>query len=300
MDIWVTLNQAILSPLSIITCFALLWIQLGPSMLAGMGTIFILFPINGFLAKSNQEFRAKEIALADQRIKYITEALTSMKVIKFYGWEEKIHEKIEKTRKEELEMRKTCAFYEAYQSCILIITPILTALSSFLVLQAASPSDFTASNIFSAMSLFNVMRFQVSTLPGVIQGLLDVQVSLKRIRNFLLRDCIEERVNTVMHDISLILPTSSYSWESTFLPVSSLLPVKLEEDKLKSEKVKSTDTSVLELKSDDSAQMVSFTIPVDIKVLKGELVAICGEVGSGKSTLISCILGEYCLVYFSY
>lgn len=141
---------------------------------------------------------------------------------------------------------KMCAFIEAAINVFLIVSPILISLASFLVLALVSPADLTglertihinksfihvysinvfwtlyfhsAVRVFTAMSLFNVMRFQLSSVPAVLTAVLDVwvrilletwnekvlvshlnwvflflqaRVSLVRIRNFMLRDEID-------------------------------------------------------------------------------------------------------------
>jgi ATP-binding cassette subfamily C (CFTR/MRP) protein 1 len=51
MDIWAQLYLLVTAPLSIAASFALIWVQVQWSTLAGVGVIVSLFPVNAWMAK---------------------------------------------------------------------------------------------------------------------------------------------------------------------------------------------------------------------------------------------------------
>lgn len=111
-----------------------------------------------------------------------------------------------------------------------------------------------ANTAFVSIALFNILRFPLTVLPGVISALINANVSLSRIRNFLLRD--ENKEDDISYDD---------------IPGVAL---------------KVTDTN---LGWDNKA---AFLKNLNLNVKKGKLVAVVGQVGSGKSSLLSGILGE--------
>ena len=68
------------APLQIVLSIALLWVTMGPSVLAGVGAMVLLLPLNfisGFISK---KFQVKLMRMRDERIKMINEILNGIKV----------------------------------------------------------------------------------------------------------------------------------------------------------------------------------------------------------------------------
>ena len=65
------------------------------------------------------------------------------------------------------------------------------ALATFGTFVATSDEPLTAERAFVALSLFNVLRFPMSTLPNLISNIVQASVSLKRLSTFLQYDEID-------------------------------------------------------------------------------------------------------------
>ena len=70
------------SPLQIALAMWLLWGILGPSVLAGLGVMVLLIPINGYLATLQRNLQIEFMTRKDARIKLMNEVLNGMKVRK--------------------------------------------------------------------------------------------------------------------------------------------------------------------------------------------------------------------------
>lgn len=59
----------------------LLWDTLGLSVLAGVGLLVILVPVNGYLAFHQQNLQKQNLQWKDRRVKLIHEILSGIKVL---------------------------------------------------------------------------------------------------------------------------------------------------------------------------------------------------------------------------
>jgi len=140
-------------------------------------------------------------------------------------------------------------------SFIWVCAPLIVSVVSFGTFVLIDKNNvLDANTAFVSLSLFNVLRFPLTVLPGVISALINANVSLSRIRNFLLRD--ENKTDDITYDdlpgVAVTVTDTNLGW----------------------------DTKVANLKN------------LNIKINKGKLVAVVGQVGCGKSSLLAGILGE--------
>lgn len=292
-DIWATLFQVVTAPLSIAACFVLIWMQVGASMLAGLGTIILLFPVNTRIAQTMQAYRALELKCTDRRIKLVTEALSAAKIIKIYGWEPSFTARIQAARQDELDMRKWSAYLEGMSQCVLVVTPVLVSLVTFLV-YAATGGTLTATIVFVTMALFNVMRFQLSTFPTILASVFDARVSFARLAAFLVRDELDMPVLRLMRsdeqsapdngqgagDVAVVAidAGTEFSWDEPFAPALPALAA--------------AAVDAAAVKAADDVQPFVLKVGDALTIRAGEVIAVIGPVGSGKSTLLAALLGE--------
>ncbi|OWF40077.1 Multidrug resistance-associated protein 1 [Mizuhopecten yessoensis] len=113
-----------------------------------------------------------------------------------------------------------------------------------------------AEKAFVSLSLFNILRFPLSMLPQVISSIVQVSVSVKRLQHFLDNEQLDifsiDRDTSAKHSITI--EKGTFTWE------------------------KETETPTLR--------------EINLEVPDGSLVAVVGSVGSGKSSILSAILGE--------
>lgn len=61
-----------------------LWRELGPSVLAGLGLMILLVPVNYYLSNVQRKYQFSQMKFKDDRIKLINEILNGIKVSKRY------------------------------------------------------------------------------------------------------------------------------------------------------------------------------------------------------------------------
>uniref|UniRef100_A0A8C0LIC3 Multidrug resistance-associated protein 1 n=1 Tax=Canis lupus dingo TaxID=286419 RepID=A0A8C0LIC3_CANLU len=243
MDLATYINMIWSAPLQVILALYLLWLNLGPSVLAGVAVMILMVPLNAVMAMKTKTYQVAHMKSKDNRIKLMNEILNGIKVLKLYAWELAFKDKVLAIRQEELKVLKKSAYLAAVGTFTWVCTPFLVALSTFAVYVTVDKNNILdAQKAFVSLALFNILRFPLNILPMVISSIVQASVSLKRLRIFLSHeelepDSIERRPGVA-----------------------------------------------------DAEHLCHFSITFSIP--EGSLVAVVGQVGCGKSSLLSALLAE--------
>lgn len=126
-DVGNTLNMLWSAPLQIVLSTYFLWQELGPSTLAGVAILLLLFPLNGVMAKVSKKLIVKNMKNKDERVKIVNEIISGIRVLKLYAWEKSFEEQVLKVRSRELEVLKKIAYVKALNSFIMNLLPFLVS-----------------------------------------------------------------------------------------------------------------------------------------------------------------------------
>ncbi|XP_050561843.1 multidrug resistance-associated protein 1 isoform X2 [Spodoptera frugiperda] len=251
------LNMIWSAPLQIALALYFLWGILGPSVLAGLAVMIILIPVNGLIANRVKTLQIRLMKYKDERVKLMNEVLNGIKVLKMYAWEPSFEDQILKIRNKEMNVLKQTAYLNSATSFIWSCAPFLVSLMSFGCFVLVNDTEVLDSKrAFVALSLFNILRFPLSMLPNVISNVVQTSVGIKRLNKFM--NCDELDITSVEHDPKDPNPISIENGHFTWGDQDS-------EPSLKN---------------------------INLHVPRGSMVAIVGAVGSGKSSLLSALLGE--------
>ncbi|XP_043350056.1 multidrug resistance-associated protein 1 isoform X3 [Dermochelys coriacea] len=258
MDLTTYINMIWSAPLQVILALYLLWQNLGPSVLAGVAVMILLVPVNAVMAMKTKTYQVAHMKSKDNRIKLMNEILNGIKVLKLYAWELAFKEKVLGIRQEELKVLKKSAYLAAAATFTWVCAPFLVALSTFAVYVLVDKNNvLDAQKAFVSLALFNILRFPLNILPMVISSMVQASVSLKRLRLFLSHEELEPdsiiRGSVKDAEGSIIVKNATFSWSRNDPP---------------------------------SLNDINFIVP------EGSLIAIVGQVGCGKSSLLSALLGE--------
>ncbi|XP_063479786.1 multidrug resistance-associated protein 1 isoform X3 [Symphalangus syndactylus] len=211
MDLATYINMIWSAPLQVILALYLLWLNLGPSVFAGVAVMVLMVPVNAVMAMKTKTYQVAHMKSKDNRIKLMNEILNGIKVLKLYAWELAFKDKVLAIRQEELKVLKKSAYLSAVGTFTWVCTPFLAS------------------------------------------------VSLKRLRIFLSHeelepDSIERRpVKDGGGTNSITVRNATFTWAKGDPP---------------------------------TLNGITFSIP------EGALVAVVGQVGCGKSSLLSALLAE--------
>uniref|UniRef100_A0A336KB87 ABC-type glutathione-S-conjugate transporter n=1 Tax=Culicoides sonorensis TaxID=179676 RepID=A0A336KB87_CULSO len=255
MDLTTYLNMLWSAPLQISLSLFFLWMILGPSVLAGLSVMIVLIPVNGYFANKIKILQIKQMQNKDERVNLMNQILNGIKVLKLYAWEPCFKNQISNVREKEIKVLKQAAYLNAGTSFIWSCAPFLVCLVTFSTYVLASDENIlTPTKAFVALVLFDIIKLPLALLPMLVVYIVETSVSLKRINKFLNAEEL-----------------SSANVEKCIAEASAIL--------IENGKFQWNDEEII-LKN------------INMKVHKKSLVAIVGSVGSGKSSLLSAILGE--------
>uniref|UniRef100_A0A8C5SK09 ABC-type glutathione-S-conjugate transporter n=1 Tax=Laticauda laticaudata TaxID=8630 RepID=A0A8C5SK09_LATLA len=241
MDFTVYMHQLWSSPLQIIISLVFLWTELGPSVLAGIGVLVLLIPLNAVLVTKSRRIQVKNMKHKDERMKIMNEILNGIKILKFFAWELSFQKQVEKIRAWELKGLLHFFHLQSFGIFIFSCAPILVSVATFAVYVMVDEDNILdAQKAFTSIALFNILRFPLGMFPLTLSSMVQVSSLTRNI-------CIERRTCAVkFHE-------ASFAWNQD------------------------SDVTIKD---------------ITLEIAHGSLVAIVGSVGSGKSSLISAMLGE--------
>ncbi|EAR97449.2 ABC transporter family protein (macronuclear) [Tetrahymena thermophila SB210] len=186
-----------------------------------------------------------------------------------YAWEEAFVKFVQIIRENEISKILIIQIIYSFQQSFTSIVDMLACLISFLsIYYFGDPSVLTVPKMISVMDLFSYTKYELVTYISTgITGLLEFKVIIKRILAVL---TIQEQSIQQITDLST---------------KSQLEPLILD---------KSLPRGKITMK--DFSAYWNLQTPVlkniNLDIQNGDLVAIIGRIGSGKSSLLSCILQE--------
>ncbi|XP_068170423.1 ATP-binding cassette sub-family C member 12 [Antennarius striatus] len=261
-------------------------IVLGYTALTGVFIYLIFIPVQFYLAKLINTFRWKAMVLTDSRVRTMNEILSSIKLIKMYAWEDSFEEKIAGIRKNEKTKLEIVSYVQNINVSITSIIPILATVVTFIV-HTLLKFDLNTTDAFTTIAIFNSMRFCLALMPLSVKALAEAAVSIKRLRKLLL---IQNPESYLRQDddsgSAIVMKNATFSWTKPERMLDSQPSLANGVDAHIVEEMSQTET----ISTFPALRNISITLP------KGNLLGVCGNVGSGKTSLISSILEQMYLL----
>ncbi|GFS21816.1 multidrug resistance-associated protein 1 [Elysia marginata] len=194
--------------------------------------------------------------IGDRRLKLVSEVLDGIKVIKLHGWEPLFSDKIISLRRQELRVLLHVALFGILETFAFTASKFwmtFCILAAFVALRSSHHLD--AKRAFLIINYINIINIAVLSLPLVVKLAVKMRLSIERISEFLQTEEVNETdLNRDNEDPCAIRITKSeFKWETAG-------PTILRD--------------------------------INVEVMPGQLVAVVGTVGSGKSSLLAAALGE--------
>jgi len=244
-----------LAPISSIFLIGMLITHLGLAGLFGMCYMFVAMIFGALIVSTNFLQYVRWQNFTDHRMHYLMELLTHIRVIKSLGYENLAYERVKKARDGELIANKTSAVVGSLVLVNFQSVPWVSMILT-LVLMAKFGRPITARHLFIVHRIMVTLLSTLGILESGLAEMLNVPNSFNRIKAFLAQP---ERPRDVVRKPSEEEGAPVVSFNGTFSYMPSWPPA---------------------LKD------------VHFNIYPGEVVAVVGSVGSGKTSLMLAIMGE--------
>ncbi|GAA6044266.1 hypothetical protein JCM8097_004322 [Rhodosporidiobolus ruineniae] len=254
--------------------FISLYNLLGWTMLAGVAVMVASMPLTALIARYQTKLQREQMKNKDQRTSIMSEILNNIRSIKLYAWEDSFAQRLFAVRNDkELAMLKKMGYLSASSNFLWSFTPFAVAFSTFALFSAVSGKPLTSDIIFPSITLFQLLSFPLAVLPIVFASLVEAYVSIDRITDFL---CAKEIQSDA---VNIDVPSRELKLGDELISVQH------------------GDFTWAPLPAPDAANPSPQSAPltledITLSLKKGELLAVVGRVGAGKSSLLSAVLGE--------
>ncbi|XP_010540924.1 PREDICTED: ABC transporter C family member 5-like [Tarenaya hassleriana] len=244
-------------PLQIVLALAILYRSVGVAALATLVATIVSILVTIPLARIQEEYQDRLMSAKDERMRKTSECLRNMRVLKLQAWEDRYRVILEEMRGTEFKWLRKALYSQAFITFIFWSSPIFVAAITFAT-SIGTGTRLTAGGVLSALATFRILQEPLRNFPDLVSMMAQTKVSLDRISGFLQEEELQEDAATVlprgMSNTAVEIRNGCFCWDPCS-PRPTLSGICL-------------------------------------KVKRGMRVAVCGVVGAGKSSFLSCILGE--------
>ncbi|KAJ7050501.1 multidrug resistance-associated ABC transporter [Mycena amicta] len=253
---------ALSGPLQISLAFISLYNLIGWACFVGVAIMIASMPITTAIARALKRMQEQQMKNRDERTRLMSELLSNIKSIKLYAWESAFISRIMAVRNDrELRMLKKIGLLNSFSMTLWSGIPLLVAFSSLATAAWTSSSPLTADVIFPCISLFMLLQFPIAMLSNVLSSIIESLVSVKRLSDFFGASELQPDAREIIHtpnlepgDEVLNITNAEFRW--------------------------------------DSKEVVPTLENINLVARKGQLTAVMGRVGAGKTSLLSAIIGD--------
>ncbi|TKY52781.1 ABC transporter C family member 5 [Spatholobus suberectus] len=244
-------------PLQIVLALLILYKNVGIASVATLIATIISIVVTVPLARIQEDYQDKLMAAKDERMRKTSECLRNMRILKLQAWEDRYRLKLEEMRGVEFKWLRKALYSQAFVTFIFWSSPIFVSAVTFAT-SILLGGQLTAGGVLSALATFRILQEPLRNFPDLVSTMAQTKVSLDRISGFLQDEELQEDATIVLprgiSNMAIEIKDGVFCWDSS-LPRPTLSGIHM-------------------------------------KVERGMTVAVCGMVGSGKSSFLSCILGE--------
>ncbi|KDO23428.1 hypothetical protein SPRG_11521 [Saprolegnia parasitica CBS 223.65] len=262
---------AFVSPIMLGAVFVMVGNELGWQVgLVGAASIYIFLYVGYISGMKVGEVRRDLLKVQAERVKLTNEVLQGIRVVKLYAWEASLQAQLAEIRLRELAFLKSYQTRRTFNTVLMYIGPVFS-LALCLMYYVALGNELTLPISFTALAYMNTARMPCTIFSTAVMSVAEAIASCQRVSKFLVSDEVEV-LAIEAGDAMVNIAHGDFSWAAP--DQADVLVVDAEAN------AETTTPSALTLKN------------INLQLEPGSLTIVVGPVGSGKSSLVSAILGE--------
>jgi ABC-type multidrug transport system fused ATPase/permease subunit len=296
-------------PLAMVVVTVLLLLELGPTVLVGMGSMFLYLPIVQYVVQKMMHIRKKRVELTDRRIQATTAMLQGIKFTKLNHYEEKFQARVMEARAAEMRLLRKELSVLAITFFLTVTSPVLASALTFITYVLIGDGNvLTASTTFTTLFLFAALRFPINYAGKLMGKAAQGIQAAQRFADFFARETIGKsdskegsRAGQPNGKDDMLPPTTTNGHSKL---VGSVPEPRKGHDN------NDNDNAIVELENCSftvgtafnvseragislGLSKASFTVSnISFRVGRSEILCVCGPVASGKSTLVQGLIGD--------
>ncbi|GAB9476483.1 Abc transporter c family member 2, partial [Globisporangium polare] len=297
------------------------------SALCGAALLVIVLFVSKMLATRIGELQGELLKVVEERVKVTSEALQGIRVMKFYAWEDSLAQRVQKIRAREIRLYRKFHCFQVMNTTLLFLTPVLLG-GLILGVYVQLRGNLTVTEVFTLIATVNISRLAVNMFPLAIAATSQLRVTLQRLDRYFDSDELSRLANLAQYASAPTSLTATVSFKrsesKSHMPPNGSITVQNGLFEWSRQKLTSPFVMVMRAMPTGSApttvnhprrrvdtigghSMISratsapgtigfYMECIDLHIDPGSLVMIVGSVGSGKSSLLSALLGEMVVV----
>lgn len=330
---------SITAPIQLVVALIILLCQIGYSALAGYAVLLAAIMCLMHAMVLMFAARKESMVWTDKRAKAIAEILSSMQIVKIFGFEPDFLDRLHKIRTNELHGIRSLLLMRSATSAVAFSSTVLGSVVSFVV-YSVTGHGLDPAKIFSSLTLFNLTRMPLMVAPLALSSSTDALNAFQRLQIVFEAPLVEdENEYDTSSAYGIRLDDATFQWTTIRAEDHARVDGPKVGDKKKSGKIArllrrdkaaakaaakaahidavkdaaeqdltqsrfgaGKDSTVMDMEGAVGPQLADadavgnaepFAMRnLSLSIKRGELCAIVGAVGSGKSSLLEGCIGE--------
>ena len=295
-------------PLAMIIVTVLLLLELGPTVLVGMGSMFLYLPIVQYVVQKMMHIRKKRVELTDGRIQATTAMLQGIKFTKLNHYEEKFQARVMEARAVEMRLLRKELSVLAITFFLTVTSPVLASALTFITYVLIGDGNvLTASTTFTTLFLFAALRFPINYAGKLMGKAAQGIQAAQRFADFFSRETIDKTGSKEVTSCRVGQPNGK---DDTLPPTTNGNSKLVGNVPAPKNGHGDRNNAMVELENCSftvgtafnvseragnslGLSKASFTVNnISFRVARSEILCVCGPVASGKSTLVQGLIGD--------
>ncbi|XP_076648328.1 ATP-binding cassette sub-family C member 4 [Halictus rubicundus] len=280
------------SPLQMIVIGSVMWTRISYVTLISIGTLIIVSaPIHCITVKMMKGLRQVIAELTDERVQLMQELITGMQVIKMYAWEKPFSKIITAVRTTEILKIRRSSYIQAIYLANVVLTSRFV-LYSTVVYIALAGNGLRSDVTFTLSAYFEMLQLTVAFFfPLGLISFSECMVSIDRIQKFLLLEEQSGQTSQVQ-----AIQDGKNGQKTNYKRANE--SIELKNGRQTALVTRIDDITPVSVTLDRVyANWIPKHLPptisgISMQIRSGELFAIVGCVGSGKSSILHLLLRE--------